>query len=238
MIKKTLLFTLLSSTLFSNEITIIQNIKTSIQIEPTLFKADFFIKESENLHKIKNLATKDKNTIIDTYNAINLYLQKDSICKGGGFDISPVYSYNPRKLEGYQTNFQAACKFEEKDSKKFNATLNHIENTAKENKFLTFSIPKIIKVLDENRDYTEQLNDKILEIAINKSKKLSKTLQKKCYLKEINLLNQDFNPRPLNADSSYKLTSVRNAESLKEIVLPTQENIIKKVEAKAIFSCK
>ena len=239
MVKKTLLFMALNTTLFSNEILITQNIGASIQVKPTIFQANFFIKESENLHKIKNLATKDKNTIIETYNTINLYLQKDSICKGGNFDISPVYSYNPRKLEGYQTNFNATCKFKEMDSKKFNEVLNYVENITKENRFLTFSIPKIVKILDENVDYAEQLNNKILEVAIKKSKTLSKTLQKKCYLKEVNLIEENFNQRIANADSSHTLANAKNTkESLNEIILPTQENITKKAKAKVTFSCK
>ena len=175
----------------SAEMLIKQDLSVSVEVEATKYVSLVNIKENESLRKLKILSLEDKNTIIKTYNRINEFLGRERICKGGSFNIEPIYEYkNGKKVQnGFESHYSLSCEFGEMQKEDYNKIIQKIESEVRKNPYLLFALPSIDKVVDEKSllEIEEQLNVKMLQLALQKAKDYSNLSRQKCSIKEINL---------------------------------------------------
>lgn len=225
------------------EMLIKQDLSVSIEVEASKYISLVNIHGSETLRKLKNLSLSDKNTIIETYNNINKFLGKDSFCKGGSFEIEPIYEYknNQRIQNGFASHYSLDCEFNEAQKEDYDKILSKIENEVSKNQYLLFTFPKIEKILDEKSLATldEQLNIKMLEIALQKAKEYSNLSRHKCSIKEINLnaLMQERTMPSISMKTSLN-TAKTEAQDLASVSLPTARTTQKTARGNVVFSCR
>ena len=171
------------------EMTIKQDLSVSAESETTKYRSLVRVSGSEALLNLKTLTLADKNDIIKTYNAINAFLGKNSICKGGSFSIEPLYeNKNGARMQvGFESQYSLECVFSEIQNSEFQRILRTIESEVGKNKYLSLGVSRIEKVLDEQalEILTEQLNARLLEFALQKAKEYSNLSHRKCNVKSI-----------------------------------------------------
>lgn len=227
----------------SAEMLIKQDLSVSVELEATKYVSLVNVRENESLRKLKTLSLEDKNTIIKTYNNINGFLSKDSICKGGSFSISPIYEYkNGKKTQnGFESLYTLNCEFSEAQKEDYNKIIQKIESEVRENPYLLFALPSIDKVLDEKSllEIDEQLNVKMLELALQKAKEYSNLSRQKCSIKEIDLNTISHQkPTPILMKSTLNAAPRAEAAMLEDISLPTAKNTQKTAQGSVVFSCR
>lgn len=229
----------------SAEMLIKQDLSVSVEVEATKYTSSIMIRGSEALRKLKDLSLDNKNAIIKTYNNINESLGKESICKGGSFKIEPIYEYrNGKRIQnGFESHYNLNCEFNEEQKGDYDKILRKIESEVRKNQYLLFTFPSVQKVLDEKMlaKIDEQLNVKLLEIALQKAKEYSSLARQKCSIKEINLgaLAQQERAMPTLMKASLNATRDMAVEGeLENVSLPTARNTQKTAQGKVIFSCR
>lgn len=235
--KKILIFLCFLQVLYANEILLHQQISAHTKIESTLYHTRLEIRASEKLRESKNLSTEVKNAIIKTYNFLNK--KSDNFCVGGSFKIEPIYNYvNSKKQEvGYQTNWDMQCKFNASLLKDFNQFLALVEEEVQKNPYLSFGIPAIHPIVDEEvyKSYDDVLNQDLLKKAMEQAQMYSKILHKTCTIKEITLGSTQSDATPKVALKSTK--SLNNEATLESIIAPKGENVDKSIQGKVTYHC-
>lgn len=224
------------------EMLIKQNLSVSVEVEATKYVSFISVSGNEALRKLKTLNVSDKNAIIKTYNNINEFLGKESICKGGSFEIQPIYEYknNQRIQNGFTSNYGLNCEFFEAQKEDYDKILRKIENEVQKNPYLLFALPSVEKVLDEKSltILDEQLNVKLLELALQKAKEYSNLSRHKCTIKEINLgafAEEVAVPTMRKMNLSMAKSE---AQDLASVSLPTAKNTQKTAQGNVVFSCR
>lgn len=224
----------------SAETLIKQRLSVVVDIKPKQYSSNLVVSGSKELQKLKSLSLENKNAIIKTFNRINDFLGSDSICKGGGFAISPSYYYKDGKKiqEGFETNFILYCEFVESQKQEYNTILEKIESEVSKNPFLMFAVPRVDLGVNkaEFQESDALLNVELLKLALEKAKEYGKLTKKKCSIKEITLGDiGDIDQITFKAESRL-MQSSKNA--LEDIVLPSAKKEQKTLWGNAIFSCK
>lgn len=231
----------------SAEMLIKQDLNVSVEVEATKYTSSIVIRESETLRKLKELSLDNKNAIIKTYNGINESLGKESICKGGSFKIEPIYEYkNGKRIQsGFESHYSLNCEFNEEQKKDYDKILRKIESEVGKNQYLLFTLPNVEKILDEKMltKVDEQLNAKLLELALQKAKEYSSLARQKCSVKEINLgaLAQPQQERAMPTLMKASLNAAKDMaveEELENVSLPTARNTQKTAQGRVVFSCR
>lgn len=224
------------------EMLIKQDLSVSIEVEAAKYISFINIRESESLRKLKSLSMEDKNIIIKTYNTLNTFLGENSICKGGSFNIEPIYAYKngTRMQNGFETHYSLNCEFTKEQKKSYDQIIQKIEEEARKNPYLLFALPSIEKVVDEKKlaEIDEQLNMELLELAMQKAKEYSKFSKQKCSVKEINL-SPIVQERAMPTTLKASLNAARDeAKSLESVNLPTAKPTQKMARGNVVFSCR
>ncbi len=226
----------------SAEMLIKQDLSVSTEVEATKYTSFVNINGNEMLRKLKTLSPADKNAIIKTYNNINDFLGKDSFCKGGSFEINPIYEYkNGKRIQnGFESHYSLNCEFSEIQKEDYNNILRKIESEVSKNQYLLFALPSINKVLDDKlfAEIDEQLSIQLLEFALQKAKEYSNISRQKCSIKEIDLnaVAQD-KVMPILMKSSLSSTK-KEVQDLADISLPTAKKTERAARGNVIFSCR
>jgi len=144
---------------------------------------------------------------------------KNKFCKINNYNIYPFYSYEKKKkiFKGYKANVNIHCVFDENNLDRFTDYVNKISEFSK------VSINKI-GFLEDKNEKNRIFKIKAYERANLFAKNLSKKLNKKCYLKNINFYhNTDIYPvkskvrvlsLPVPQNNIYKLNFSYTVECL------------------------
>ena len=188
--KLILLVSIFVNIIFANELIITKTFTSSNETEVNFLFSDISIISSSKLRNIGELSSNNRDKITNTLNSIINAANKNDVCKGGSFSITPIISYDKdnRKTIGQNVNFSLNCKFIKDDIDTYNKLLLDINNHIANNDLLALPQPSINYRItdDEINNIKEELFDTFLSKISQIEDKYSKILDKKCSANNIN----------------------------------------------------
>lgn len=168
----------------ANELLVTKSFTLLETLKPQFLFANIRIQSSEKLRNIGELSEKNRGAITKTLNGVISEAKKGEICKGGGYEISPIISYkdNSRRTIGQNVEFALNCKFRAENLADYNALLAKIERAVSANSLLTLPQPRIDSRITQDEIYAKK--EAMFGEFLTQSEKIAalygKNLQKKC----------------------------------------------------------
>lgn len=193
--------------IFANDLVINKSFIINGKFQAKYLFTEININSSSLLRSRGELNNEIRRNITSSLNNVINEAKKGNICKGGGYSINPIISYDSNKnktTSGQNIDFSLECKFLSKDLSAYNSLLANINKIVSSNKFLNLSQPKLNhKITNEEINlFKEELFETFLSDLDKVEDKYSKLLNKKCIINEINTMDNNFAPMPI-----YKATN-------------------------------
>lgn len=203
--------------------------KVSQKMMPNILEGAFhFSEDNKNADVIKE----HLNALVAT---VKQFDQKSEICKGGGYQIVPQYTYNKenkRTFIGYSGSLSFECAF--KSVEDHNALLTQIDKAKVDSVIVTQGQLMWRPSESEYNKAYLSLRSSILEVAQKQAELFSKELKMACEVSVINFADQgqSINPVLLNraaSSMSYKAAPTQE---------PIQHDISVLLQADVAYVCK